>query len=838
MEWRQQLLVLALVTVAVAATVVAAAVATNTPPPADAGFGTAHDMVTLTGSPSVDAQGVRSLQHRFGRVDVIANEQLHVPGSATTFDLRAQDPHGPFGHPMLELLAGRYPTGPGQVALTPGLARALHVRLGGVWQADGTARRVVGTVENPENLDDAFALVPPGEVSQPTQETVLFDARGLGLAQLPPNATIATGIVAGNGFITPGVVVLALATVGMLLIALVAAGGFTVLAQRRLRALGMLASIGATPRQVGLVVRANGILVGLVGAALGLVAGLAGWLAYRPVVQASSHHLIGTWALPWDVVLPALALAVGSTWLAAARPARAVGRVPVVAALAGRPPVPAPTHRSALPGIGLLVVAFFLFGVSGANASHGGGTGQLVIGLVLLVAAVALLAPSLLALAGRLSSRLPPAPRLALRDLARYRSRSGSALAAITIGTLIAVIVCVAAAARYANALDYVGPNLTASQLLVRSQPAVGPVGRLIRPGPAGPVISHAAPRGATASPPPAAAIPPTPSPAAQRAAVRSIAAAIGATVVTLYTADADLNHDASGRNWNGPLYVATPQLLHALRIPASSIQAGADVITARPGISTLSKMQLLYGNAGSASPPHGPGGHTGPVELGPGGQVVGVHSCSPGSCVANPLIQELSALPSGTSAPNTLLTEHAVHQLGLHSELAGWFLETPRVLTEAQITTAQQTAGAQGLAVESRNSEPSFATIADGATLLGMALALGILAMTVGLVRSETAADRRTLAATGASSRTRRAVTATTAGALGLMGAVLGTIGGYVATIGWFRNNALDGLASLGSVPIANLLLLLLGVPAIAAVAGWLLGGREPPDLGRQPIA
>ena len=41
-EWRQQLLILALITVAVAATIVGSAVATNDPPPANFGFGTAR----------------------------------------------------------------------------------------------------------------------------------------------------------------------------------------------------------------------------------------------------------------------------------------------------------------------------------------------------------------------------------------------------------------------------------------------------------------------------------------------------------------------------------------------------------------------------------------------------------------------------------------------------------------------------------------------------------------------------------------------------------------------------------------------------------------------------
>ena len=48
-EWRQQLLIVALVVVAVGATVLGATVATNTPPAANAGFGTAQDLVNFQG---------------------------------------------------------------------------------------------------------------------------------------------------------------------------------------------------------------------------------------------------------------------------------------------------------------------------------------------------------------------------------------------------------------------------------------------------------------------------------------------------------------------------------------------------------------------------------------------------------------------------------------------------------------------------------------------------------------------------------------------------------------------------------------------------------------------
>jgi putative ABC transport system permease protein len=83
-----------------------------------------------------------------------------------------------------------------------------------------------------------------------------------------------------------------------------------------------------------------------------------------------------------------------------------------------------------------------------------------------------------------------------------------------------------------------------------------------------------------------------------------------------------------------------------------------------------------------------------------------------------------------------------------------------------------------------------------------------------------------------------RRTLTAATAGSLGLLGAVLGTVAAYVAGIGWFRSNSLNGgLSALGSVPTGNLLVILVGMPVGAAMVAWLVGGREPPVIARSPI-
>ena len=811
-EWRQQLLVLGLVTVAVAATIVGAAVATGTPPKPNAGFGTAQDQANFQAPDPHLASQIAALQHRFGQVDVIENQTIAIPGSIDTFDLRAQNPHGPYGQPMLSLVSGHYPAGPDQVAVTSGVATAFRLRVGSLWRAGGTTRRVTGIVQNPQSLLDEFALVVPGQVTAPSQVTVLFDAHGVPVARIGRNVSTPHSASSGN-VLNPQTIVLALATVGMLLIALVGIGGFTVLAQRRLRSLGLLAAQGATDRNIRLVVRANGVLVGILGAVAGFVLGLAAWLAYRPSVESDAHHLIAPFQLPWTVIGVAMGLAVVATYFAASWPARSITRIPVVTALSGRPAPPKQVHRSALPGLILLGGAAVLFAYSGTTNGNGSGALELVGGFVALIAAVILLAPACLTLLARLGRRAPIAARLALRDLARYRARSGSALAAITLGVLIAVLVSVLSAQRFGNVLDYAGPNVASDQLIVYTPNGQGG-------GPGGP------------------SAPVTGSKLASMAkTAHGIAAALGShDVVELESANASLQHAASGRSWSGTVYVATPQLLRAFGISASQVSPNADILSARPGLSGITKMQLLFIRKGTPGAGVGPGSGNGPGGNGPGGP--DSFPCPKNQCLANPVIQEVSSLPSGTSAPNTVITEHAISALGLRSGIVadGWLIQTPNPPTATQITNAKHTAAAAGLTIETKNSIPSVAVIIDWATVFGIVLALGILAMTLGLIRSETAGDLRTLAATGASSWTRRTLTGVTAGALGFAGAVLGTVAAYAAAIGYSWDNQLDGLSELTSVPITSLLLILVGMPLAAAVAGWLLAGREPAAIAHQP--
>ena len=818
-EWRQQLLILLLIVVAVAAVVVGAAVAVNTPPPANAGFGTAHDLATFNLSPTskgpsgslshVQAQ-IASLEQRFGRVQIIENETFSVPGSDQTYQLRSQDPHGPYAAPMLQLLSGSYPTGSDQIAVTPGLASELNVAVGDTWPQGG--KTVVGIVQNPQSLLDEFALVPPGQVTHPSEISVFFDASPSAAKDLPSYVTT-PGSTNSNG-INPSTIVLALATVGMLLIALVSIGGFTVLAQRRMRSLGMLESMGATDRNVRLVLEFNGVIVGVVGAVLGFALGLVLWLAYRPHNEQSAHHVISTFALPWNVIVPAMVLAVIATFFAASYPARAITRVPVVSALAGRPAPPRQIHRSLVPGVIALVIGFLLFSVSGASG-NGGGVIWLVPGLIALIVGIILVSPFFLALLARIGGKSPIAIRLPLRDMARYRARSGSALSAISLGIMIAVIICAVAVARYSNVFDYVGPNMAANTLNVYSPPPAG--SPLFSPGQNGPQTETA---------------PTPPSLSAQEATTHAIAAAVGATnVVELVNPNVGLqNPSAAGRQWNGPIYVATPALLRAYGINPSSIPSNVDILSSRPGLAG-SGVQLTFGGGGK--------GGDGFQGLGAGGN--NYNQCTPNQCLAHPVVQEESQLPTGTSSPNTVITESVLHRLHLTSEnsLGGWTVLTRDSITAAQLRSANSLAASGDLSIESKNDAPTSAEIVNWATVFGIALALGVLAMSVGLIRSETASELRTLTATGASSRTRRSLTAVTAGGLAFLGALLGTVAAYIGLFGWFRSNSLEGGVSdiIDHVPWSNLFLIVIAMPIVATLIGWVLAGREPTGIGSRPM-
>jgi putative ABC transport system permease protein len=259
-------------------------------------------------------------------------------------------------------------------------------------------------------------------------------------------------------------------------------------------------------------------------------------------------------------------------------------------------------------------------------------------------------------------------------------------------------------------------------------------------------------------------------------------------------------------------MYVATPALLKAFGINESEVSPAADILTVRAGLPSTGGLALVSGNFIAQSPP----------------------GCPAGLCLLNPVIQEVGKLPSGTSVPNMVITEQAVRELHETTVPVGWLVQAPAALTPVQINAARQSAVGLGTTVETKSGQLGLGQISNGATVGGILLALGVLAMTVGLIRSETAGDLRTLTATGAGARTRRALTGVTAGTIALLGAALGTVTAFLAALSWAHAN-LTGTFS--NVPWSDIGLLVIGMPLVGAAAGWLLGGRAPSEVARQPL-
>ena len=103
---------------------------------------------------------------------------MSVPGSVETLDYRSQTPGGAYSSELLALRSGSYPIGPGEVAVTDGVAESLRLEVGSTLALDGRQRTVVGIVENPSKLSDEFALVSPSSASPDVVDLLVGWERG------------------------------------------------------------------------------------------------------------------------------------------------------------------------------------------------------------------------------------------------------------------------------------------------------------------------------------------------------------------------------------------------------------------------------------------------------------------------------------------------------------------------------------------------------------------------------------------------------------------------------------------------------------------------------------
>lgn len=782
-QWRSQALILALLTLAVAAAVGGTAAAYSIAPAAgNAEFGSANHALRFE-DPHPESLGndVAAAEAWFGTIDVIDRQFQEVPGLFDPVEFRAQSPDGPFSSPMLALLEGGYPTTLGEVAVTDGVAALLNVEIGEMLQVDLGTWTVVGIVENPSDLNDEFALLAQSSEGTPESVTILVGGTDDTLQSFRPPSGASPVAVArpGNEGAVAAVGVLVAATLMLVLVSLVAAAGFMVTAQRRLRQLAMLAAIGGTEKHLRLVMVANGVAVGIFAAVAGATIGLLGWILVVPLLEATVAHRIERFGVPWWLIGTSMLLAIMTATAAAWWPARAVARIPIVSALSGRPTRPLPARRSSAIAGPALVVGVGCLALASNSLPAWVDVLLQITGIAALIVGVLAVGPlALRALAG-VARRSSVAVRLTTRDLVRFQARSASALAAITLALGIAVAIVIStSSALYASGAE---GNLAATQMMVR-------IGEIPARGDVAPIPER------------------TP---AEVARLDTIVDEMAASLEEATVTPIDVAVDPSFEGIDGLaavvlteevepglnriltlLYIATPELLAHYDVELDTIGSATEVLTVETG-------ELFF-------EPMSP-------EL-----VSNHHQLDPGY----------------SSLPGSFITLDAHSNRGWDRARAAWLIESNTPIDTQQFDEIQKLAAAVGVTVEARDSQADLAALRMGATAAGILVGLGILAMTVGLIRSETEGDLRTLTATGATSRIRRTLTATAAGSLALLGALLGTTVAYLGSVAGYRSDL-----SLTPVPFPYLLAIIVGLPLISAGGGWLFAGKEPTSLSRQPI-
>jgi putative ABC transport system permease protein len=806
-EWRQQLLVLTLLTVAVTAAIGSITIAYNSVPADNSDFGSANQRLSLDGSDPRKLQAaLDSAKETFGTFDVIGHRSVSVPGSVETVDYRSQTPGGTYTGELLALRSGSYPVGPREVAVTDGVAESLRLDIGSTLALDGRRRTVVGIVENPSKLSDEFALVSPSSASPRVVDLFVHASeaehdsfvRSLGDRQ----SAYAGSMIKGSdvGETTETLAMFSVATVFLLLASLVAAAGFAVVAQRRLRQLGMLAAVGATGKHLRLVMLTNGAVVGTLAAVIGTIAGLGLWLVFAPTLESAVDHRIDRLSLPWVLIAMAGLVAIVGATAAAWWPGRSVARLPVLLALSGRPPKPRPARHSAIAAAALVAVGIGCLALSDRDSPP-----LIIAGLLATILGSLLLGPLAIRTFSAVAGRVSIAPRLALRDLARYQARSGAALAAVTLSLGIAASVVVTASAEEAKRASEPA-SLSDRQIRIYLGPSESE-GRELTPVDAPAQLDRLAARArrVAAQVDRATMIPLRK--VTEPGAAPFTAPGDNAQFIPTIEVTKSFRSPEGGKSYRGQsqLYVATPAVLEYLGIDPATIDPGTDYLVDR---SVTAKDLVIPSMTSRREFP-----------------VTNVQKIDTGQRL-------FGGFGSGRAAP-FFITPNGLRRHGWQQIPAGWLLQSSKPLTSDEIADARNAAAEAGLTIETKRKSDPPTEVMSIATAAGALLALAILAMTVGLIRGESAGDLRTLTAAGATSRIRRTLTATTAGALALLGAILAIAGAYVVMLALYH----DDLGYLSDVPVLYLALAVIGVPLAAAAAGWLVAGREPPAIARTAI-
>lgn len=787
-RWRSVLVVMLIALPVTAMTGATAIIETVTPTPerrATTMLGAADLLVTPI-RPDADRELLVTMLPAGSRIEALAitGDQGAVAGTEFGVEVRAIDLDG-LGKGMLDLLAGRTPQQPDEVAISP------RVGGGGLELGDPLSLEalgpttVVGFVEDPSNLRAPVVLADPslaGTMSQAGATPFLVD--------LPPGASsdevtdLLSGFEPGSevdsevppfavttraraGAPTPAQTALVFVLGGLALVeaALVASAAFAVSVRRRQRELGLLGAVGAESRHLRASVLAEGMLLGSLGAIVGVLLGVAAALATGPWLDELTDRRNPPLVLQPQWLLIAAGIGLAAALVAAAIPARIAARVPVLEALSGRRPAVAPARRTLRLGLVTVGLAFAItLAGSAYRMEDTDGTVSAVLllcGAVLGVLGFGACSPWLLERLEGVASRLPISARLALRDTARFRSRNGPIVTAVLAGFAATVALAAILSSQDAEAAERYSPMLRSDQLIVAGagQAAAGPeIARQLNAIAAAPMLRTGSE---------------------------------GTSYMTIVLGTGD---DA--------VYLSDPAVGDETLLKALGGEDATDAF--REGAFVLFVDRPVAGPA-----------------------ILTVHQESTSGRMTEEVVGEIpyralpTDVPRGT-LPTAVISHETAQRYRFEAIPEGRYLvRLPRPVTDQDLTVAGDLLSTYPDTFVTVETGPYRAGEAFRMVLLlaSLAFALSVTGVAVALGEAETRPDQRTLLALGADPAVRRRITAARAGVLAAIAGVLAVPAGLLPVWGV--------LFSRGSpivVPIPEVLAALAILPVTAVVGAALL--------------
>jgi putative ABC transport system permease protein len=782
---------------------------------------------SLPGSPTAKQLskalgGARLLEIRGAEISIVTAK------GAVRVEANEVDLADPVTRGLAELTAGRWPSAPGEVVIN----RALEDKgfgLGDTLQpqdADLPSSTVVGLAESASIRDFPVAYGPAGAFDLPSDVVrqwlvdgppVTWDMVGelnaLGalvasravLTDPPPKSAWPVSVQSGSSTDSSTMAILILIVVMTLLeVVLLAGPAFAVGARKQQHSLALMSATGGTPTQSRRVIVASAIVLGGAAAAVGVVLGIAVAAVAEPFLQSRSFSYFGPFEIPWLHVAGIAGFGVLSAFLAAVVPAYIASRQDVVAVLAGRRGDRAPSLKSPILGLVLLGA-----GVAGSVVGARGVAGTRGIGEILIAASaiptmlgMILLIPLMLAGLGRIGDRLPLVLRYAVRDAARHRTRTVPAVAAVaaTVAGVVALSIGLTSdEAENRETYSAALPNGMASLTANGANPAWSSFRSIIeREAPGAQIVEQTGlPEIETAD---GGYAFPDVRVAGLDYLLDSYGTSLGASVLTS----------------DGPLPLGLTGISDSeARLAERQLRAGGAVVFVSRDVGAATRAKFVWDAY------DGQGEETGMATT----------------------VAEATFIRVGTDvlSPLAIVSSPVAERLGVEPAIVG--------LTVAadQISVAQQSAideAVAGLDVDtSFYVERGFVPDDEAVIAQLILLALGGVLMLGGtltatfLALSDARPDLATLAAVGASPRTRRGVAAAYAVVVGFVGAVLGAAVGFIPGIAVTRPLTTNGFNSTGDVvgpfldvPWLAILGLVIVLPLLtAAIVGLAARSRLP---------